>query len=92
MMINNRLLAIIFLSLLAFSCGSDNYTNLQKSDVVINDNVIIDTIIVDTEEVPIQTESHLSILIAGDFMQHGPQIQAALQPDSTYTTMSVLRE
>lgn len=32
-----------------------------------------------------QTEEyHLSLLIAGDLMQHGPQINAALQKDGTY--------
>ena len=29
-------------------------------------------------------EQHLSLLIAGDLMQHGPQIKAALQKDGTY--------
>ncbi len=29
-------------------------------------------------------EHHLSLLIAGDLMQHGPQIKAALQTDGTY--------
>jgi poly-gamma-glutamate synthesis protein (capsule biosynthesis protein) len=29
-------------------------------------------------------EHHLSLLIAGDLMQHGPQIKAALQSDGTY--------
>ena len=29
-------------------------------------------------------EHHLSLLIAGDLMQHGPQIRAALQSDGTY--------
>ena len=30
------------------------------------------------------TEFHLSLLFAGDLMQHGPQIKAASQPDGSY--------
>ena len=44
-----------------------------------------------TQQVPTDTivaaepvEQHLSLLIAGDLMQHGPQIKAALQKDGTY--------
>lgn len=62
---------IAFLIVIAFSCNSDNYYSLHKNESVI-------------EVTPEVNESYLSILIAGDFMQHGPQIQAALQPDSTY--------
>ena len=64
--------AMIFvLSVVTFSCNHDNYSNLQK-----NDNV--------PKQIPEVQEDHLSILIAGDFMQHGPQIKAALRNDSTY--------
>ena len=31
-----------------------------------------------------EREQHLSLIFAGDLMQHGPQIKAALQPDGTY--------
>ena len=65
----NTIVAII--AVMTFSCNSDNYFRLQK-----NENVV--------EVTPENEEKYLSILIAGDFMQHGPQIQAALQFDSTY--------
>lgn len=58
-------------AVMTFSCNSDNYFRLQKNESVV-------------EVTPAKQDSYLSILIAGDFMQHGPQIQAALQPDSTY--------
>lgn len=32
----------------------------------------------------VTVEHHLNLLIAGDLMQHGPQIKAALQPDGSY--------
>ena len=62
---------IVLLTILTFSCNRGNYSRLQNNECVI-------------EEVVEPQEEHLSILIAGDFMQHGPQITAALQPDSTY--------
>ena len=65
----NTIVAIV--AVMTFSCNSDNYFRLQKNESVV-------------EVTPAKQESYLSILIAGDFMQHGPQIQAALQPDSTY--------
>ena len=34
--------------------------------------------------VTVPEEHHLSLLFAGDLMQHGPQIKAALQADGTY--------
>ena len=34
--------------------------------------------------VMVQEEHHLTLLFAGDLMQHGPQIKAALQADGTY--------
>ena len=39
-----------------------------------------------TENIAVQQveEHHLSLLIAGDLMQHGPQINAALQKDGSY--------
>lgn len=84
---NNFWLVGIFLLGGLLSCNRSNYSNLQKNESVVE--VITETVIEDTTDVvieidPEQKEGHLSILIAGDFMQHGPQIKAALQPDSTY--------
>ena len=72
-MIKNYILntIIVFLTIITFSCNSDNYSRLHKNECVV-------------EEIVEPHEDFLSILIAGDFMQHGPQIKAALQNDSTY--------
>ena len=43
-------------------------------------NILQDS--VDVQKEPV--EHHLSLLIAGDLMQHGPQIKAALRPDGSY--------
>lgn len=54
-----------------YSCNHDNYSNLKKNDDVV-------------DAVPETLDRYLSVLIAGDFMQHGPQIKAAKRSDSTY--------
>lgn len=41
-----------------------------------------DTLAIDT--IPVDSSMHLSLLIAGDLMQHDAQIRAALQADGTY--------
>ena len=50
------------------ACNDSHEKNFQDSIVV--------------EQQP--EEQRLSLIIAGDLMQHGPQIKAALQPDGTY--------
>ena len=47
----------------------------QRKEPVHNDEEPIDSLVV---------EKHLSLLIAGDLMQHMPQVKAALQPDGSY--------
>ena len=54
----------------ATSCKAD------QKNAATNDTIVVE------EQVPV--EQHLSLLIAGDLMQHGPQIKAALQSDGTY--------
>ena len=61
---------ICCLSMSATSCKAD------QKNAATNDTVVVE------EQVPV--EQHLSLLIAGDLMQHGPQIKAALQSDGTY--------
>lgn len=80
-------LIIALLLVVVYSCNWSNYSNLQKSDYVaetVPEAVAEDVTEAATEVVTEPREYHLSILIAGDFMQHGPQITAALQPDSSY--------
>lgn len=80
-------LIIAFLLVVILSCNRNNYSNLQKTDYVaeaVQKAVAEDITETSPAVIPEPKEYHLSILIAGDFMQHGPQIQAALQPDSTY--------
>lgn len=80
-------LIIALLLVVVYSCNRSNYSNLQKSDYVaetVPEAVAEDVTEAATEVVAEPHEYHLSILIAGDFMQHGPQIKAALQPDSSY--------
>lgn len=80
-------LIIALLLVVVYSCNRSNYSNLQKNDYVaeaVPEAVAEDVTEADTEVVTEPHEYHLSILIAGDFMQHGPQIQAAMRPDSTY--------
>ena len=60
---------LFFLSLLLLSCTANSQTNGSDED----------TLTVDTPQV-----HHLSLLFAGDLMQHGPQIKGALQADGTY--------
>lgn len=83
-----RIVIIIALLLVVvYSCNRSNYSNLQKNDYVaetVPEAVAEDVTEAATEVVTEPREYHLSILIAGDFMQHGPQITAALQPDSSY--------
>lgn len=80
-------LIIALLLVVVYSCNRSNYSNLQKNDYVaetVPEAVAEDVTEAATEVVTEPREYHLSILIAGDFMQHGPQITAALQPDSSY--------
>ena len=80
-------LIIAFLLVVILSCNRNNYSNLQKTDYVaeaVQEVVAEDVTETSSAVIPEPKEYHLSILIAGDFMQHGPQIKAALQPDSTY--------
>ena len=80
-------LIIALLLVVVYSCNRSNYSNLQKSDYVaeaVPEAVAEDVTEAAPEVVTEPREYHLSILIAGDFMQHGPQITAALQPDSSY--------
>lgn len=80
-------LIIALLLVVVYSCNRSNYSNLQKNDYVaetVPEAVAEDVTEAATEVVTEPHEYHLSILIAGDFMQHGPQITAALQPDSSY--------
>ena len=59
------------LTITAYSCWAGNkQTAAHPGDA--------DSTVVETQE------HHLSLLIAGDLMQHGPQIRAALQNDGTY--------
>jgi len=62
----------LLLASLAMVFSACNAANKQQSPT---DE---DTITVEPREL------HLSLLFAGDLMQHGPQIKAALQPDGTY--------
>ena len=80
-------LIIALLLVVVYSCNRSNYSNLQKNDYVaetVPEAVAEDVTEAATEVVTEPHEYHLSILIAGDFMQHGPQIKAALRPDSSY--------
>lgn len=83
-----RVVVIITLLLVVtLSCNRSNYSNLQKNEHVAEavQEAVAEDIKADSVEVVAEPhEYHLSILIAGDFMQHGPQIQAASRPDSTY--------
>ena len=84
---NSVWLVGLFLLVVTLSCNRSNYSNLQKTDYVaesVQEAVAEDITETAPELVTEPHEYHLSILIAGDFMQHGPQIKAALQPDSSY--------
>ena len=76
-MIKNYILntIIAFLTIMTFSCNSDSFSRVHKNESVIEDQ---------EEEIVQPHLDSMSILIAGDFMQHGPQIHAAARPDSTY--------
>ena len=58
------------LSLATVSCHAEGKGS--NEDKTANDTIIT------------PREQHLSLLIAGDLMQHGPQIKAALQSNGTY--------
>lgn len=73
MMTKKKLLATLALWVLAataFSCNQESGASGQSAAQ--------DSLVAQPEE------HHLSLLIAGDLMQHGPQIKAALQPDGSY--------
>lgn len=57
------------LTLAAYSCNGTKETQTGEAE---------DSVVVEPQE------QHLRLLFAGDLMQHGPQITAALQPDGTY--------
>lgn len=62
---------LVMLTATAYSCGRhDSKTAIEPA--------VSDTVAVKPEPL------HLSLLFAGDLMQHGPQIKAALQSDGTY--------
>lgn len=58
------------LSLATVSCHAEGKGS--KDNMADNDTIVT------------PREQHLSLLIAGDLMQHGPQIKAALQSNGTY--------
>ena len=65
---------VVFCSM-AFMAYSVSTSSNTQPVVIANDTIITET----------QPEEHtLNLLIAGDLMQHGPQIKAALQPDGSY--------
>ena len=73
---NNKsiLLTAVFCSLV-FEAYAVRLSSNTPSAAAVKDSIITDTV----------TDEHqLSLLIAGDLMQHGPQIKAALQADGTY--------
>ena len=61
-------ISVSFVALYSCNCGGNS--RLPKNECV--------------EKAPEMHIDSLSILIAGDFMQHGPQIQAAARPDGSY--------
>ena len=73
---NRRILftafTLVLVTATAYSCG-------RRSDTAVSPSAAGDTIVA---EPPVP--QRLSLLFAGDLMQHGPQIKAALQPDGTY--------
>ncbi len=56
------------MALVATSCRAEGKGKTEADSIVVEPAV----------------EHHLSLLFAGDLMQHGPQIKAALQSDGTY--------
>jgi len=64
---------LALLMLVTHACWAGNKP--EPATVAGNDTIAADTL---------PREYHLSLLFAGDLMQHGPQIKAALQADGTY--------
>ena len=64
----------VLMTVVAYSCGRHGSTPTTVSGSS------------SAEVTPVEKPApqHLSLLFAGDLMQHGPQIKAALQPDGTY--------
>ena len=77
-------ISVIVVALCFYSCGSSEVVTTEAVPEIVSE-VVPESAPEDiAEAVPEKQDYHLSILIAGDFMQHGPQIKAALQPDSSY--------
>ena len=70
-MMKNSLLSLMLLMLTAASCYGNGSTSSGSQAA-------------DSTFAPAPEESHLSLLIAGDLMQHMPQIKAAQLPDGIY--------
>ena len=60
---------LCFLAMTATACHAEKKDVPQQADTLVVDEPV---------------EHHLSLLFAGDLMQHGPQIKAALRPDGSY--------
>jgi len=70
-MMKNCLALLLLIMLTASFCSCGNSTDSSSQ--------AIDSTAIEQSE-----ESHLSLLIAGDLMQHVPQINSARQPDGSY--------
>lgn len=69
---------ILFLTLLCLLTLTTHSCLASNKQTTGNSDENTDTMTVEPRE------QHLSLLIAGDLMQHGPQIKAALQHDGSY--------
>ena len=63
----------LFLLLLTMSASACNHAGRADSDSLSTDSVAL-----------VPEEHHLSLLVAGDLMQHMPQVNAARLPDGSY--------
>ena len=73
MMKKKLLLTTLTFGMLAITAYSCNLTSGNRSEGNPNDSIVAEP-----------QEHHLSVLIAGDLMQHEPQIKGALQRDGSY--------
>ena len=64
----------LFLLLLTMSASACNHAGRADSDSLSTDSVAL-----------VPEEHHLSLLVAGDLMQHMPQVNAARLPDGSYS-------
>lgn len=74
------IMSLCLLSVVFASCHEDNEHNKKKEEVA----EVVSPILVDTIKAEEPQEYHISLLFAGDLMQHTAQINAALQPDGSY--------